>query len=113
MPPPIKTTPLDLQLQELISLFATGLNHEPDKVYSVSRERDDDHFYVHMIAGLFRTIDAILSMDKEVLQDALVMLSKAASSCNKYRKKTSWFFKTDYDSYSDGKSGKGSREECF
>lgn len=93
--------PLEDQLRELVRLFEKCLNHETSDVYRLSIDRPEEHFYVHMICGLFRGIEGVLSMNKEVLEDALTMLKKAASACHKHRKKTSWFFRTDYNSYSD------------
>jgi hypothetical protein len=94
---------LDDQLRELVCLFEKCLNHETAEVYQLATDRSEDHFYVHMICGLFRGIEGVLSMDKQVLENALTMLKKAASACHMHRKKTSWFFRPDYNSFSDGK----------
>lgn len=102
MPSKDESTSLDDQLIELISLFEKGLNHQTSDVYQIAKERPDDHFYVHMISGLLRSIDGVLSMDKDILEDALNMLKTAATSCNKYRRRSSWFSRADYNSYSDG-----------
>lgn len=92
---------LDEQLSELNNLFAKGINHQSSELYQLSKERPEDHFYVHMISSLFRSLDGILSMDKEILEDALTMLRKATAGCNKHRKKVSWFFRSDDNSYTD------------
>lgn len=94
---------LDDQLRELVSLFEKGLNHQNEELYQIASSRPEDHFYVHMISSLFRGIEGVLSMDKEILEDALSRLKKAAAGCSKYRKKSGWFFRSDYNSYSDGK----------
>ena len=97
--------PFDDCLNRVMDLFYAGINHRSEEIYAAADSCDDDDFYTKYMAGLFKAIDAVLSLDKQIMEDALAKLNTASSSADACRRKTSWSSwmtnSIDYNTFSD------------
>lgn len=60
-------------------------------------------FYASYATSLAKTIEALLTIDKEKMRAAVDTILESTQLVNKLRHKQSWLFKTDHDSLSEGK----------
>jgi hypothetical protein len=100
-------TTFDQTLSRVMDLFYAGINHDAQKIYDAADSSADDDFYTKHMSGLFSAIEAVLSLERELMEDALVKLNIASAAAEASRKKnkswTSWIpgNRVDYDSYTD------------
>lgn len=99
------TSTLDFHLSKGMDLLLLGIENRANEIESFVQEYDLNDFYPHFVDGLFKSVTAVLNMDRSEMEETVKSLKQLIKILDKLRNKTwtSWIIEPNYDLFTDGK----------
>ena len=95
---------LDVHLSKGMDLLVLGIENRASEIESFAQQFNLNDFYPHLVDALWKSVTAIINMDKNQMDQTVKSLKQLIKIVDKLRNKswTSWIIDPNYDLFNDG-----------